>query len=111
PRLFPDADRLALPRPPNLDSQYRTSGCWCQEKIAKSGEEISMASISSGGLSGTAESRDGAGTRLRDGSTLKSGLLLHSSCARARVIWQEAGIHRRDGTRASRTLSSSGNTR
>jgi len=68
-----------------------------------------MASISSGGLSGKAEFRNGAERRFRYGSTLKSGLLLHFWCACERVIWQEAGVHRRDGTRASRTISNSGN--
>jgi hypothetical protein len=37
PSNFPDSDRLALPRPPNLDVQYRAVLCTCQEKIAKSG--------------------------------------------------------------------------
>ena len=52
--LSPTRSVWRFPRPPNLDSQYRTRRSWCQEKIAKSGEEFSKASISSGGLSGEA---------------------------------------------------------
>jgi hypothetical protein len=33
-----DPVRLALPRPPNLESQYRRVGKSCQEKNAKCGE-------------------------------------------------------------------------
>jgi len=34
--INPDSDRLALPRPPNLDLQYQALRQWCQEKITKS---------------------------------------------------------------------------
>src|SRR5262249_42092387 len=45
---IPDSDRLALPRPPNLDSQYPRVYFSCQEKNAKCREDFFKASISSG---------------------------------------------------------------
>ena len=38
PRNIPDSDRLALPRPPNLESKYQSVQDCCQEKITKSAE-------------------------------------------------------------------------
>jgi len=35
PQLFPDSVRLALPRPPNLESQYQRKKIFCQEKKSK----------------------------------------------------------------------------
>jgi len=34
---IPDSVRLALPRPPNLESQYQWKKIFCQEKNAKCG--------------------------------------------------------------------------
>jgi hypothetical protein len=46
----PDSNRLALPRPPNLDSQYRPVRVSCQVKITKSRELFSCMSISCGAV-------------------------------------------------------------
>ena len=107
PRLGPSGASTS----PESGFAVSDSGELVSRKIAKSGEEISIMSISSGGLSGTTESRIGAERRFRYGSTLKSGLLHHSSRACGRVIWQEAGVHRRDSRRASRTIPNTRDTR
>jgi len=40
-RYVPDSIRLALPRPPNLESQYQSMRQTCQVKITKSGRIFS----------------------------------------------------------------------
>jgi hypothetical protein len=47
----PDWVRLALPRPPNLDSQYQRLQISCQEKNAKYGCRLRVMSICSGHIS------------------------------------------------------------
>lgn len=48
---FPDSVRLALPRPPNLESKYQRMQFSCQEENAKCRRTIHSAPISSGGFS------------------------------------------------------------
>src|SRR5579863_10517672 len=108
-RQVPDSVRLALPRPPNLECEYQSTRKWCQEKIAKSGEEISRTSISSGGVSWKSDFQNGADLPSQYGSTLKSELLRHFSREARGVTLVERSRPPEGWTRASRTLSNSGN--